>query len=229
MSKEHILEEYIESIAGKTYEDRKEAGTAIIAMCKEMKIANAPVPIGEYLGMKMSVQFEPFTRKFSLTLKGNLSHTVDIGSDPNDNITRINNALEGMGKRLEESVTKLSNVEDQLKMAKAEVVKPFEKEAELSAKLERLTELNALLNMDEKGDDAVDVDEDAPKPEQPQEKTPERDEQKPPDRGEVEDSRIISYADSSRPFHDLLEAKKEEAARAVSGNPIPVKNKDQTL
>ena len=30
-------------------------------------------------------------------------------------------------------------------------------------KLERLTELNALLNMDEKGDDVLDVDEDAPK------------------------------------------------------------------
>lgn len=47
------------------------------------------------------------------------------------------------------------NVERQLETAKAEVTKPFAQEAELSEKLERLSALNALLNMDEKGDNAV--------------------------------------------------------------------------
>ena len=37
----------------------------------------------------------------------------------------------------------------QLETAKVEVTKPFPQEAELAEKLERLTELNALLNMDE--------------------------------------------------------------------------------
>ena len=41
-----------------------------------------------------------------------------------------------------------------------QVEKPFEKEAELAEKLERLTELNALLNLDEHGSmDAVGIDE----------------------------------------------------------------------
>ena len=39
------------TVAGKTYDDRKEAGTAIIGICKEMKQANVAVPIGEYLGL----------------------------------------------------------------------------------------------------------------------------------------------------------------------------------
>ena len=39
-----------------------------------------------------------------------------------------------------------------------EVTKPFAQEAELAEKLERLTELNALLNMDEKGSDGIDMD-----------------------------------------------------------------------
>ena len=38
-------------------------------------------------------------------------------------------------------------------------------EAELSEKLERLAELNALLNMDEKGDDAIGMDDEATEPE----------------------------------------------------------------
>ena len=59
-------------------------------------------------------------------------------------------------------------VEHQLETAKAEVNKPFPQEAELSEKLERLAELNALLNMDEKGDDAIGMDDDAAEQEKPQ-------------------------------------------------------------
>ena len=57
---------------------------------------------------------------------------------------------------------KLANVEHQLETAKVEVTKPFPQEAELSEKLERLAELNALLNMDEKGDSAMVMDDDEP-------------------------------------------------------------------
>lgn len=39
------------------------------------------------------------------------------------------------------------------------------RKAELSEKLERLSALNALLNMDEKGDDGMDMDEDEPEQE----------------------------------------------------------------
>ena len=78
-----------------------------------------------------------------------MSHPMEVGTDPLGNITRINNALEAMPAQLEEAQTKLSNVEHQLETAKAEVDKPFQQEAELSEKLERLAELNALLNMDD--------------------------------------------------------------------------------
>ena len=124
-----------------------------------------PVPIGEYLGMKMNVTFDTFSRKFTLNMKGNLSHAVEIGSDPSGNITRIGNAMEGMTKQLEEAIAKLANVEQQLETAKIEVEKPFPQEQELNDKLARLAELNSLLDMDEKGEDAVDLDEDAANPE----------------------------------------------------------------
>lgn len=84
---------------------------------------------------------------------------MEVGADPLGNITRINNALEAMPAQLEEAQTKLSNVEHQLETARAEVNKPFAQEAELSEKLDRLTALNALLNMDEKGNDAIGMDE----------------------------------------------------------------------
>ena len=57
-----------------------------------------------------------------------------------------------MPKQLAETQTKLESVERQLETAKIEVEKPFAQEAELAEKLDRLSALNALLNMDEKGD-----------------------------------------------------------------------------
>ena len=144
-------EQFFMQVGGKPYTDKKEAGTAIIAMCKEIKGINASADVGEYLGFKLNVTFDSFNNKFVMNVKGAMSHPMEVGSDPLGNITRINNVLEAMPTQLEEAQTKLSDVEHQLKIAKAEVDKPFEQELELAEKLERLSELNALLNMDEKG------------------------------------------------------------------------------
>lgn len=162
-------EQFFMQVGGKSYTDKKEAGTAIIAMCKEIKGINASADVGEYLGFKLNVTFDSFNNKFVMNVKGAMSHPMEVGTDPLGNITRINNALEAMPAQLEEAQTKLSNVEHQLETAKAEVDKPFPQEAELSEKLERLAELNALLNMDEKGDDAIDMDDEATEPEKQQE------------------------------------------------------------
>ena len=162
-------EQFFMQVGGKPYTDKKEAGTAIIAMCKEIKGINASADVGEYLGFKLNVTFDSFNNKFVMNVKGAMSHPMEVGTDPLGNITRINNALEAMPAQLEEAQTKLSNVEHQLETATAEVDKPFQQEAELSEKLERLAELNALLNMDEKGDDAIGMDDEATEPEKPHE------------------------------------------------------------
>ena len=130
-------------------------------MCKEIKSANAPAVIGEYAGFKMAVSFDSFNHKFVMNIKGQLSHNLEIGVDPLGNISRINHALESMTKELTEASTKLANVKRQLETAKVEVTKPFAQEAELTEKLDRLSALNALLNMDEKGDDGIGIDDDA--------------------------------------------------------------------
>ena len=66
------------------------------------------------------------------------------------------NALRGYNG---EASSKISSNPTQ---AKHLVDKPFPQEAELAEKLERLAELNSLLNMDEKGDDAIGMDDEAP-------------------------------------------------------------------
>ena len=148
-------EQFSMKVGDKLYTDKKEAGTALVEMCKEIKIVNAPAVIGEYAGFKMAVSFDAFNHKFVMNLKGQLSHNLEVGSDPLGNISRINHALESMPKQLMEAQTKLETVEHQLETAKVEVTKPFAQEAELAEKLERLSALNALLNMDEKGTELI--------------------------------------------------------------------------
>ncbi|WP_330670765.1 DUF3849 domain-containing protein [Enterocloster clostridioformis] len=145
-------------IGNRVYTDKKEAGAALIDMCRSAKQPNMAVTIGEYQGFKMSVSFDSFFSKFTVNLKGSITHEVEIGTDPLGNLQRLSNALEGMTGKMETVAQKLENVEHQLETAKVEVTKPFAQEAELAEKLERLTELNALLNMDEKGGDGIDMD-----------------------------------------------------------------------
>ena len=138
-------------VGNRIFTDKKEAGTAILAMCQEMDSLQQTVEIGEYAGMRMKVTFDSFNRKFVMSLKGELSHNFELGSDAFGNITRLHNVLAGMAGELSEAETKLNNVTHQLETAKMEVQKPFPAEEELKEKMERLAELDALLNMDEKG------------------------------------------------------------------------------
>ena len=143
-------------VANRMYFDKKDAGTAILNLCKDVKTTNERVDIGQFCGFKMSIAFDSFSNKFIMGLKDKISHNIELGVDVLGNLQRMTNALENLPKLLEETKQKLSNVEHQLESAKIEVNKPFEKEQELSDKLERLSELNALLNMDEKGEDCLD-------------------------------------------------------------------------
>ena len=142
-------------VGNRIFTDKKEAGTAILAMCQEMDSLQQMVEIGEYAGMRMKVTFDSFNRKFVMSLKGELSHNFELGSDAFGNITRLHNVLGGMAGELSEAETKLNNVTHQLETAKMEVQKPFPAEEELKEKMERLAELDALLNMDEKGETPV--------------------------------------------------------------------------
>ena len=230
-------EQFSMKVGDKLYTDKKEAGTALVEMCKEIKTVNAPAVIGEYAGFKMAVSFDAFNHKFVMNLKGQLSHNLEVGSDPIGNIARINHALESMPKQLMEAQTKLETVEHQLETAKVEVTKPFAQEAELAEKLERLSALNALLNMDEKGNDGIDMDDEpeAPKSEKevadrPAKNIPIAEKAV----GTEQDKGIRQYADVPAERVSLkakLEVMKAKVAGGDTEKPMPQKarGKEETL
>ena len=138
------------TINGVEYADKAEAGKAIIEFCKAKMSADDEL-MGCYRGFKMDVCFDSFERAYVVTLKGAASHHVSLGIDNIGNITRLDNAIDGIEKRLVKAEEQLENLKTQLETAKTEVEKPFTQEDELRQKMARLTELNALLDMN-KGD-----------------------------------------------------------------------------
>ena len=102
----------------------------------------------------MELEFDTFERAYAVKLKGHFTHSVTLGTDVYGNITRIDNAVDNIETRLHKAEEQLENTKAQLETAKVEVEKPFAQEDELKQKMTRLTELNALLDMD-KGDTPV--------------------------------------------------------------------------
>lgn len=142
---------------GTHYEEKKEAGTAILEACKAMT-SPEPKEVGSYRGFTLLLSYDIVAKVFRMTLRGELSHTVELGSDIHGNIQRMENVLESLPSRLSAYEKALATLKEQMDNAKAEVEKPFEQEQELSEKAARLAELDALLNMDKRENAALDAE-----------------------------------------------------------------------
>ena len=132
------------------FTDKENAGAALLDACKEIR-GKDPVQIGSYRGFPMSVAFDPMWKEHTLTLKGQMTHRIELGTDARGNLVRIENALEKMPERLRSVQEQLENLYHQQAAAKAEVGRPFPQEQELTVKTARLIELDMELNLDSKG------------------------------------------------------------------------------
>ena len=108
-------------------------------------------------------------------MKQNLTYTAELADDPVGNISRINNALEGMEDKIKAHEARLATLEKELVNAQEEAERPFPKEDELREKSARLTQLNRELEKprqtvaahSQDGDDEPDLDDGTPAPEPP--------------------------------------------------------------
>ena len=147
------------TVGGKLYTDKKEAGVALISAASSLRSVKSAGQIGEYHGFALFSEYNFLSNTYTMTIKGKCSYKIEFGKDTLGNIQRIHNALSAIEKKLADTEQNLETVQQQLKTAQEEVRKPFPKEAELSEKMERLAELNAMLNMDEKGGENLLADE----------------------------------------------------------------------
>lgn len=143
-------EDFSMIVSNKIFTDKKEAGTALLAACEGLKAIHTEGKIGTFHDFSLYAKFDAFNQRYIMTIKRKCSYLIEMGKDILGNLQRISNALGGIEKKMEETEQKLETLQKQLETAQEEAVKPFPKEKELQEKMERLAELNSLLNMDEK-------------------------------------------------------------------------------
>ena len=136
-------------IGDTVYTDKKEAAEALD---KTMKIAVMGNPkgmteIAEYKGFKIDVSYDGFCKRYYGNLNGANSYPIEFGSSESGNITRIDNTIASVPKRIDKVCNELERLKVELADSKKEINQPFEYESELEEKkqeLERLTdEINA--------------------------------------------------------------------------------------
>lgn len=142
-----------------TFDERLEAGIAILNACKAMKSPD-PIALGEYRGFKTELYFDTFERTYNVRIKGHTSKVVPLGDDAGGIITRIDNGIDKFAQSIETCKNELENVQKQFETAKVEVEKPFLQEEELSTKSARLAELNAKLSTDKPDNEIMSDDRD---------------------------------------------------------------------
>ena len=138
--------------------DKDNAGAAILEACKTLR-HDREEAIGSYRGFSMNLMYDSFSNQFILTLRGAMSHRVELGTDARGNLIRIENALNNIPKRMEAVHAQMTALIQQQETAKIEVEKPFPQEEELRTKSARLAELDASLNIDGRPEPAVVADE----------------------------------------------------------------------
>ena len=94
-------------ISGKVFTEKKEAGTALLAVCKDIKSVDAAMDIGSYQGFNMRIQFDSWSKEFILSVKHESVAKVRLGADALGNIIRINNLLESYPEKLAEAEQRL--------------------------------------------------------------------------------------------------------------------------
>ena len=139
------------TLSGRKYTDKKQAGEFLINRIKGIKKSDdfrfEEVKIGEYRNFDLFVYYDSFSNQYKFNLKGEENHYGEFGTDEIGNITRMDNVLDKMPERLEQTLGKLKDTENQLETAKLEIGKKFPQAELLKEKTLRLAEVNNLLDM----------------------------------------------------------------------------------
>lgn len=137
----------------KTFYKKDIVGKEILELCKIKETVDAE-EIGIYRGLKMFLEIE--NKEFKIKLKANATYSVSLGNDANGNILRLDNAIENMSKELEKNKIELENINQQFTNAKLQLKEEFQYENELTEKQNKLSNINALLNLDKEENVIID-------------------------------------------------------------------------
>lgn len=131
------------TVRGTYYAEKEAGGSALHDAVKEAVAKNisGKTPVGEYKGFDLVAAFDPMSRLYVVYLKGAEESRTEMGSSETGLFTRLDNVLNNLGKKIEQSEAQLVSLKEQLETAEKQINKPFGREQELQEKSKRLEEV----------------------------------------------------------------------------------------
>lgn len=131
------------TIDGKVYTDKSEALEALnIHFPQAVDITQMQGNvIGEYKGFKLSIVPNTMSSA-NLVMEGQTKHIATIEKNGKGTFVRMDNVLEAIPRRINDTKNELSDLEKRYIDTQAQIQKPFEREAELQTLLEKQVRIN---------------------------------------------------------------------------------------
>lgn len=136
-------QEFQITIDGKVYTDKSEALEALnIHFPQAVDITQMQGNvIGEYKGFKLSIVPNTMSSA-NLVMEGQTKHIATIEKNGKGTFVRMDNVLEAIPRRINDTKNELSDLEKRYIDTQAQIQKPFEREAELQTLLEKQVRIN---------------------------------------------------------------------------------------
>lgn len=141
---------------------------------------------------------------FFLNLQGATTYNIELGTSELGNLTRIENAINEIPKKLEDVKSQLESYRNQIKVTEEELKKPFPYADELKEKSARLAKLNVELTISERG----------------QTQTPENPEVKPEETQKIENPSEIKAAYGIPETKPQITEQMIKDLKLIDGEPI---------
>jgi len=154
----NLSEEFQITIDGKYFDEREKAGTYLQMLFSRLE-PDQETHVGIFNGFDLLILKNNFFGQQKMMLHAEQKYEVEFGDSAHGNMVRLDNLLEGLEKRIEQTESQIDENERNMSQSKEEWEKAFKYEGVLAQKLKRQFELNAELDMD-KEDGGMVVDED---------------------------------------------------------------------
>lgn len=146
-------QEFNMELNSKVFKDQKEAGEEIIKSVNKNIEKDVLYEIGKYRGFTLYL-----SNKFNDTeihFAKNGKYSVRLAQIPSLNIQRIDEKLKNFENDIEHSEQQINGYKREMEQCKVELEKPFANEKELKQLLQRQSELNNKLNLNNKKDEPI--------------------------------------------------------------------------
>ncbi|MBR3460084.1 MAG: DEAD/DEAH box helicase family protein [Clostridia bacterium] len=126
-------ESYSITICGEVFSRRRDAGERLIELVSENAYIKEPLEIGSFRGFPLLLSTDHSGLHRLFIIKGDIHYAVEISSSPKGQAQRLDNAVNGIGKLIDDTMNKLDSCrQDRLTLEQEiERVNPYDEQIRL--------------------------------------------------------------------------------------------------